>query len=163
MIIQTMRESDLDPVMEIERASFLNPWGREAFLDELKKAYARNYVILHDAGKTQTVFDRQNVEGYACFNVAADELHLLKMAVRPDMRRRNIAFHLLETCFRQAAAADIVVAYLELRRSNEAAMNLYEKLGFSLIAVRPDYYPENPGNKREDALIMRKILKGGTI
>lgn len=162
MIIQAMRESDLDPVLEIERASFLNPWGREAFIDELKKAYARNYVILHDTGETRTVLDRQNVDGYACFNVAADELHLLKMAVRPDMRRRNIALHLLETCFRLAAAADIVAAYLEVRRSNKAAMNLYEKLGFSLIAVRPDYYPEHPG-KREDALIMRKILKGGTI
>lgn len=161
MIIQAMRESHLDPVLEIERRSFLNPWGREAFTDELKKAYARNYVILHNAGETQTVFYR-HVDGYACFNVAADELHLLKMAVRPDMRRRNIAFNLLETCFRHAAAADIVAAYLEVRRSNEAAMNLYEKLGFSLIAVRPDYYPENPG-KREDALIMRKILKGGTI
>jgi len=43
--------------------------------------------------------------------------------------------------------------WLEVRRSNESALRLYEREGFELVRVRKGYYPP-----REDALIMRKLL-----
>ena len=161
MNIQSMKATDLDSVLEIEKISFLNPWPRAFFLDELEKRHARSYIVSHNGCEIPKAYTRRQVDGYACFNVAADELHLLKMAVRPEMRNRKIALHFLETCFSHALEEKLSCVFLEVRRSNETAVNLYEKLGFRLIAVRPDYYPGNAG-KREDALIMRKILKGGS-
>ncbi len=160
MIIQPMNTSDLDSILEIERTSFLHPWSRESFLSEMKNRNARNYIITKDPGKPLETAVLRSVYGYACFNVAADELHLLKMAIKQEMRQKKVATRLLQECLSQAASESLEYAFLEVRRTNETAIRLYEKLGFCLIAVRPAYYPEDSG-KREDALIMRKILKGG--
>ncbi len=160
MIVQPMRSSDIDSVLEIEGASFVTPWHRNAFLYELENRNARNYIIRPDPVKIQNIGDGPRLYGYACFHVAANELHLLKMAVAPDMRKNNIAFQLLDACFRNAAADDLDWVFLEVRRSNASAIRLYEKLGFCRIAARCDYY-RRPEGGREDALIMRKTLKGG--
>jgi ribosomal-protein-alanine N-acetyltransferase len=39
---------------------------------------------------------------------------------------------------------------LEVRAGNEAAVRLYESLGYRTVATRRAYYPDN----REDALVM---------
>lgn len=163
MILQSMLESDLDSVLEIEQASFLQPWSRQAVLHELTTPYARSYIVLSSPDRAPGSTDfpgLRKVDGYAFFRIIADELHLLKIAVRPEMRRQEIAFHLLEKCFNQESNGWLQHALLEVRRSNIAAITLYEKLGFDLIAIRPEYYPLHWG-KREDALILRKKLKGG--
>ncbi len=156
-IVQPMLSSDIDSILEIERVSFVNPWNRNAFLYELENRNARNYVIRLGPGNIQNIGDKQRLHGYACFHVAANELHLLKMAVAPEMRKNNIAFLLLDSCFRNAAEEAVDRVFLEVRRSNTAAIGLYEKHGFSLIAARRDYYRRSGGG-REDALIMRKTL-----
>jgi [ribosomal protein S18]-alanine N-acetyltransferase len=160
MIIRRMHITDLESVVEIERSAFLNPWSRDSFLHELKHPYSYNYVIFDDAARHLSESAALSVHGYACFNLVADELHLLKMAVHPEMRQKNIGLHLLEKCFRDAVGKNVSYAVLEVRQSNQPAINFYVKLGFDLIAVRPGYYLQATG-KREDALIMRKILKGG--
>ena len=43
---------------------------------------------------------------------------------------------------------------LEVRSSNLGAIALYEKLGFTQVGLRKNYYR----NPKEDALILRKIL-----
>jgi ribosomal-protein-alanine N-acetyltransferase len=45
---------------------------------------------------------------------------------------------------------------LEVRASNEAAISLYRKMGFSDIGLRRDYYPAEDG--REDAILMGREL-----
>lgn len=164
MIVQRMLESDLDSVLEIEQASFLQPWSRQSVLHELTVPYARSYIVLNSTDSAPGPPDSpglRKVDGYAFFRIIADELHLLKIAIRPEMRRKEIAFHLLEKCFNQESNDWLQHALLEVRRSNITAIKLYEKLGFGLIAIRPEYYPLHLG-KREDALILRKKLKGGS-
>jgi ribosomal-protein-alanine N-acetyltransferase len=76
-----------------------------------------------------------------------DELHINTVAVQRDWRRQGIARALLTHVLADTRA---VRATLEVRRSNAAALALYEKLGFQVTAVRPKYY-ENPN---EDGLIL---------
>ncbi len=160
MIVDQMQPSDLDSVLEIERISFQNPWHRDAFLYELKHRNARNYIIGQNPAGTPESRGLRSVDGYACFHVAADELHLLKMAVKPEKRKQNIAFHLLSACFRKSLQDNVEYVFLEVRESNREAIGLYKKLGFRTVGVRPAYYPKH-SSKRENAFIMRKILKGG--
>jgi ribosomal-protein-alanine N-acetyltransferase len=76
-----------------------------------------------------------------------DELHINWVAVDPGYRRRGIAQALLREALRETGARR---ATLEVRRSNEAAIALYAKLGFQVTAVRYRYY----NNPDEDALIL---------
>jgi ribosomal-protein-alanine N-acetyltransferase len=76
----------------------------------------------------------------------------MNVAVDPDYHRRGIATALLNRLFDLTAGDERRGYTLEVRVSNEAAIVLYERLGFESRGVRRGYYTDN----REDALIMWK-------
>lgn len=159
MIVRLMRLGDVDAVAQIERASFSNTWSGNAFLYELQNPHALNYVaVMQD--RRSAAATSGGIDGYACLHSVADELHLLKIAVDPSLRRRGIATHLLQYCIKEGNGMGKSAIILEVRPSNRPAIVLYEKFGFEVIAIRPDYYVSETGLK-EDAMIMRKNLTGG--
>ncbi len=88
----------------------------------------------------------------------ADELHLLELASHPDHRRRGYARLLLTALLAHARTYHKRLILLEVRRSNLAAIALYESLGFEHTGVRRGYYADND----EDALEMRITLNPET-
>jgi ribosomal-protein-alanine N-acetyltransferase len=82
--------------------------------------------------------------------IVADELHINNLAVRPECRGAGVGRTLLESVFHHAVALGARRATLEVRQSNAAARKLYERLGFSVAAIRKAYY-DHPV---EDALIL---------
>ena len=60
---------------------------------------------------------------------------------------------------RQALQKNVTIFFLEVRESNSAARNLYEKAGYRGIGVRKRFY-ERPV---EDAVVMSKIYREGPI
>jgi ribosomal-protein-alanine N-acetyltransferase len=132
----------LDEVARLEAASFSNPWSREMLARELRnRDVARVYVMHNSLGELLAFC--------ACWFVA-DELHINTLAVKADVRRRGHATRLLRYVFSEALAAGVIRATLEVRRSNEAALKLYEGLGFEVRAIRPNY----SSGPVEDALIL---------
>ena len=79
-----------------------------------------------------------------------DEAHVTTFAVDPDFRRRAIGERLLLAMLDLAIDKGAREATLEVRLSNMAARNLYEKYGFRPVGMRPNYYSDD----NEDALIM---------
>jgi ribosomal-protein-alanine N-acetyltransferase len=147
----TINQADeLEPILAIEQLSFRWPWGRLSFEGELSCKNACNYIAkLHANGAGEQVV------AYAFFRLAADELHLLKIAVSPAWRGQGIASRLLERCFAIRAKQGATSVHLEVRPSNTPAMELYLKLGFEVIGRRHKYYADT----KEDALLMMKNLK----
>ncbi len=92
---------------------------------------------------------------YACLRRIDGEVHLLKVAVAPGLRKRGIATWLLSNCFKKIAKKGLRVVHLEVRPGNTAAQALYKTLGFKLLAIRPRYYTDTG----EDALVLVKKLK----
>lgn len=92
--------------------------------------------------------DEDGLVGYVICARYADVWHLMNVAVVPQQRRRGIARLLLARLFETAGAEARYT--LEVRMSNTAAIEMYERLGFRHAGVRPGYYHDN----REDALIM---------
>ena len=147
----TIRQAEeLEPILAIEQRSFRWPWGRLSFEGELSCQNACNYIFKSGADGTG-----DQVIAYAFFRRAADELHLLKIAVSPAWRRLGIATRLLERCFAISAEQGVASVLLEVRQSNTPAIDLYLKLGFEVIGRRYKYYAET----KEDAVIMMKNLK----
>ena len=133
---------DLDEVAALEAASFTNPWSRDMLARELRNSdVARVYVLRRPDG--------QLLAFCGCWFVF-DELHINTLAVKVEERRRGLATKLLRFVFAEADAAGLNRATLEVRRSNESALRLYERLGFEVQAVRPNYYSQPV----EDALVL---------
>jgi ribosomal-protein-alanine N-acetyltransferase len=81
----------------------------------------------------------------------ADELHLLELASHPERRRQGFGRALLNALILHAREHQKRLLLLEVRRSNRAAIALYESCGFSRAGVRRAYYSDTG----EDALEMR--------
>lgn len=88
----------------------------------------------------------------------ADELHVLNVATAPASRRRGLAARLLDRALAYAAEHHIRILLLEVRRSNEPAIALYRRYGFSIFRVRRGYYADNG----EDAIEMAVALDPAT-
>ena len=132
----------LDEVAGLQHASFTSPWSADAIGWELRETdVARLYVLEEESGR---------LLAYCACWVIFDELHINSLAVAPDMRRRGFARKLLDAVFQDVLAEGVTSATLEVRRSNAAALGLYERLGFQVEGVRANYY-QRP---REDALVL---------
>ena len=94
-----------------------------------------------------------NILGYAGLHAVLDEGYIDNIAVAPDARRHGVASALLDV-FCRFGAVNLAFLTLEVRKSNTAAIGLYEKFGFQWAGLRPGYY-QRP---REDAVIMTRAF-----
>ena len=129
-------------VAELEKICFSDPWSEKSVASELENDLACWLVAVEE--------DR--VAGYVGSQTVMDETDMMNIAVHPDFRRKGIAEELVNALVHHLRNRGSRCLTLEVRASNEPARMLYEKLGFSQIGRRPNYYR----NPREDALILRK-------
>jgi ribosomal-protein-alanine N-acetyltransferase len=142
--IGEMSLADLDEIMAIEECSFVTPWSKNLFMDELQSDLSKLFVA-----RTPDR-DRGEVAGYLCAWFVEDEVHILNLACHPRFRRRKVATGLLTHCLAHARCRGVKWAYLEVRRSNDRALSLYAKHGFKPVGLRRCYYTDT----REDAIVM---------
>jgi len=141
--------ADIDEVLSIERASFANPWTKNMFLQELQFHFSQSMVAkIEGHSKTQIV-------GYIIYWLISGESHLQKIATKPDFRRYGISSILMQEMIRHSLENNCIFCFLEVRKSNQQAIKLYEKSGFSVRGIRPMYYSETG----EDAVIMAADLR----
>ena len=146
VIERVTTDRDLDGVLEIETASFTNPWTRQMYLREMDNPRVSYIHILRlDGGGGDGL-----IAGFCSFWLVFDELHINNLAIRPDYRGQGMGTALLEHAMSTASHLGARRATLEVRRSNEAARRIYERLGFEIAGVRRHYY----SNPTEDALIL---------
>jgi [ribosomal protein S18]-alanine N-acetyltransferase len=138
--VRSLGLRDLGAIEAIERRSYPTPWSRSMFASELAKPSS---ICLGAFDATGTLL------GYLIISRYVDAWHVMNVAVEPEQRRRGIARALIEQLF-ELTAGDRRGYTLEVRVSNEGAIDLYEQLGFKRRGIRRGYYTDN----REDALIM---------
>jgi ribosomal-protein-alanine N-acetyltransferase len=151
LVIEAAGEADLPALHALERRSHSHPWNLRHFSAALREESTR-VVVLRERG-AEAAPDR-GVRGFCVVQVAADEMHIHNLAVEPGRRRAGLGRRLLADALAHAAGLGVCRVYLEVRRSNWAALGLYRAAGFEAFAVRRDYY-DGP---REDALELRLEL-----
>jgi ribosomal-protein-alanine N-acetyltransferase len=132
--------SDLDSILQIESQSFpKSPYDWTTFLN-LHTLYPETFLVY-----VHTDHDRKEEEilGYIIFT---QEGHIISIAVHPLDRRKGIGTQLLQRAMR---IPHLKKVWAEVRKSNQGAQAFYNKLGFQIAGVVPNYY----GN--EDALIVQ--------
>jgi ribosomal-protein-alanine N-acetyltransferase len=144
LIIRQMQPEDVDTALLIERQSFTTPWSATSFLSEVRSPAST--ALMAELNGTCV--------GYIIVKIVADECHLYDLAVDPKLRRRGIAKALLQNILKILDHTTVRFFFLEVRASNDPAINLYRAMGFSEYALRRSYY-EKP---TEDAILMRLSL-----
>lgn len=129
----------------IEETAYPFPWSRGIFADCLRSGYACFGL------QTGT-----NLVGYAIYNWAAAEAHLLNLCIHPEWQQKGYGGLLLEYVINHVSRLENNVLFLEVRASNPRAKLLYQRKGFAVVSRRPAYY--SAGEGREDAIVMRMEL-----
>ena len=131
--------ADLPQVIAIERRAFPTPWSLAMFVLELSKPSGVCLAASIDG----------RLAGYLICSRYETVWHIMNVAVEPDHWRRGVATTLLSELYRRVGD-DEARFTLEVRRSNDVAIGLYEREGFRAAGLRRRYYQDNG----EDALIM---------
>lgn len=142
---RTMTYNDLKQVIDVEELAYLYPWTVGIFRDCIRVGYNCWVATL-----------QERIIGYGIVMLAAGEAHVLNLCVSPDYQRRGIGRKMLQHLTQRAQQSEIDMILLEVRRSNQAALDLYHSEGFHELGVRNNYYPGDHG--REDAIILARYL-----
>ena len=142
MRIESMNSSHVAQIAQLEKICFSDPWSEKSVASELDNKLAFWLVAI----------EGDTVAGYIGSQTVMDETDMMNVAVHPDFRRQGIAEALITGLVEHLKTIGSRCLTLEVRASNAPAIALYEKLGFSEIGRRKNYYR----NPREDALILRK-------
>ncbi len=148
--LSSMTKSDLDQIMVLEQLAHAFPWSYGHFEDAL--ASGNWGLCLRDS--------EQQLLGYGLFMSVVDEIHLLNLCIAPFAQGKGFALKLLKEAVRLGYADKFTSMLLEVRASNQRALHLYERFGFSMIGRRKNYYPAYHGS-REDGIVMRLELVQG--
>lgn len=137
-----MNEDHIRQIAELERLCFNDPWSVKSIASELNNKLSLWLVAV----------DSETVVGYVGSQTVLGETDMMNIAVHPDYRKQGIGTGLILELIRELSSRGSHSLMLEVRASNEQAISVYSKLGFSEIGRRRNYYR----NPKEDALILRK-------
>jgi ribosomal-protein-alanine N-acetyltransferase len=142
-----MHIEDVDAVLALEQSVFPHPWSRNNFCDSLASGY--DAWVLRQADGA--------LAGYFLLMEVVDEAHLLDVAVAPGRQGTGLGRYLLDKVAARARGMGVLSVLLEVRPSNERALDVYRRYGYVEIGRRRAYYPAYQG-QREDAIVMRFVL-----
>lgn len=144
MEILVVEERDIPEIAQIENESFPNPWKSDQLLEE--------------SGNPAAVFiktiENKMIAGYCIAWLAADEMQLVKIAVRPHYRRKGYGTQMLNAITRTAKERKCGKIHLEVRSGNQEAIQFYHGHFFKKSGRRKSYFK----TLNEDAVLMTKTL-----
>jgi ribosomal-protein-alanine N-acetyltransferase len=94
----------------------------------------------------------EQIVGFAVVQFVVDEASLLNIAVEPTQQKQGIGRLLLDEVLAQASAKKATTVFLEVRASNQRAIQMYQQAGFNEMGLRKNYYPS--ANGKEHAVMM---------
>lgn len=144
-IVRLMQEQDIKGIAVVEVEAFPSPWPESIFADELTNPLAI-YLVLEHQGE---------VIGYAGFWLVLGEAQVTNIALLQNFRGKGLGRMLVQSLIDKAKNDGAETVFLEVRRSNILAQELYKKLGFVMLGVREGYYQDSG----EDAFTMQKDLE----
>lgn len=115
-------------------------------MQQWKSEFSAPAVIINLA------YEAERPCGFLSAGIAGDDLEIRKIGVLPAYRRHGLGKRLLNHAINHAASA-LRRCLIEVSSANAAGVFFYEKLGFSEIGRRSNYYADG-----STAILMEKIL-----
>lgn len=137
--ISPISQRHIAGLAKLEEVCFSQPWSADALLESFKRG--TKFFVAENA---------DHIMGYIGFNVVLDEGYITNVAVFPKYRRMGVATALVRKAISYSKKNGLAFLSLEVRKSNSAAIALYENEGFKTEGERKNFYT----NPKENALIM---------
>ena len=145
LILRDLSARDVPQLKQIEEKAYEFGWSERNFVDALNENYIAKALINYSV-----------VVGYYFWQKVLDECHLLNFTIASERQRRGLGNWMLSQLLVSLRTKGITAIYLEVRPSNDTAISLYSRFGFSIIGRRKNYYPGK--ESREDALVMKRAI-----
>ncbi len=140
ILIEKMQKKDSEEVYRLQKKCFSIPWSKKSLEDMFQVEGYHNFVARKQGA----------IRGYIGMKAVCGEADITNVAVDPLTRRQGVGAQLLQRLLTTAKEEEIRSVFLEVRESNQAAIQLYEQAGFRKIGQRKAYYDQ----PKEDALLM---------
>jgi ribosomal protein S18 acetylase RimI-like enzyme/predicted double-glycine peptidase len=147
------RPEDLDALVELEQRCFDGDrLSRRSFRHWIRQAHS-GLIVAH--GLSDEEGAEGALAGYALVILQRGTrmARLYSIAADPACRGQGLGEQLMSAAERYAHREKRLYLRLEVRRDNDAAIRLYQRLGYKLFAETPDYYEDH-----QDALRFQKRL-----
>jgi ribosomal-protein-alanine N-acetyltransferase len=148
VLMRTVSRADLEPLARIHA---------QCFSDDAWDAAALSSILAMRGAEARLAEEADQPLGLLFAVILADEAEILTVGVAPRARRRGIARLLLEDLFARARALGARRVVLEVAADNNAALALYEAMGFRTVGLRHGYYQRGRG-PAVDAWLLRATL-----
>lgn len=140
--IRALTREDVAAICQLECRCFQDPWSEQVIRESLG----------YPGGEAAGLFVDSRLCGYYFTGRVLDEGELMNLCVDGEFRRRGFARALLGHMEGEMKTGGVRCIYLEVRKRNTPARNLYLSEGYEEVGIRPGYYGD------DDAVLMRKEL-----
>ncbi len=141
---------DVGSLQPLEDQVNLTFWGKDnyrRFLEEFPEYFGCKASLISESGEEELV-------GFFLARAISDSLEILKVGVFPGYQRQGIGTQLMETAYTEGIRRGCNRCFLEVRRSNQNAIQFYYVHNFRIAGTRLNYYTDPV----EDAWIMERRL-----
>ncbi len=150
LYIARLSAEDVPLLQPLEDQVNLAFWGQDnyrRFLEEFPEYFGCKAVLLSDSG-------REDLIGFFLARSIYDNLEILKLGVFPEHQRQGIGTQLMESAYAEGIRRGCNRCFLEVRKSNQNAIQFYYNHNFRIAGTRLNYYTDPV----EDAWIMERAL-----
>ncbi len=156
--LRSARTRDVNSIVNIHHKAFGEHWPEEYYR---RKSYWGGHTTLVAEG-TRSSTGSNHVAGFIDYQLSSEnflflngnkEVHIMSIATAAENRRKGIGRSLMMECIERGRRENATSVNLEVRKSNQPAINLYESLGFKPTGINKRYYSDG-----EDAILMKLNL-----
>jgi [ribosomal protein S18]-alanine N-acetyltransferase len=145
--ISSISVDEIESIIVLDRLCFGGLWSIDSYRRELTNDNS-HFIGVSLANTLEPATNE--LIGFGCFWAILDEAHITLLGIHPQYQRQGWGRLLLQALLDRARSIDMARATLEVRASNQGAIDLYEQYRFQIVGRRKKYYQDNG----EDGIIM---------
>ena len=115
---------------KLEKTVFTSAWDSDTIKNKINIGEFLYWIYEQD----------NEIVGYLAIQKTLNDLHILGIGVLENYRNQSIAKKLTKELISYFEISQFHKILLEVRQSNEVAINLYQSFGFIQYGVRKNYY-----------------------
>jgi [ribosomal protein S18]-alanine N-acetyltransferase len=145
--ISSISIDEIESILILDRLCFGGLWSIDSYRRELTNDNS-HFIGISVGSSLEPATN--GLIGFGCFWAIVDEAHITLLGIHPQYQRQGLGRSLLQALLDRARSIDMARATLEVRASNQGAIDLYEQYRFQTVGRRKKYYQDNG----EDGIIM---------